>query len=495
LFGKIGLDGGMAAIAMPDGVDQFFFRFEKPQGFQIGEHSLARFGHLEASVLFRGVARKTSVGIENIHSGQIMPVAHLEIVRIVGWGYFDQPGTEFPIDIRVRDKGNKPVRKRKLEHFPDQAFVTPILGVGGHRRIAQKRFRPGGGDFDPARRAFRARSLGEFVPDVPHRTRFVIVLHFVIRNGRAAGGAPVDQIFAFVDEASLVEADEDLANRPGKPLVQGKALPGPIDAGAYLGQLPEDYRLVFLRHLPGLLDEGFPADIPLILAFLAKLLFDHILGRYSRMVGSGQPKGRAPGHASIAYLYILKAIIERMTKVEHAGYIGRRDYDSEGMLAFVIRRLKAAFALPHAVYSIFETLRIVGLGQFDRLHAIPPGLNDWTQSEKHSEKGLAVEGEKRAAAASRWDDWVWGYRLSFQYSASSVLLSYPADRYWRYFDDAAKKLSRKAVIWLISYLGLSWTSIEERSLPEPGQLFPRCSGLPFCVIPTALVLPNTRRTE
>ena len=54
-----------------------------------------------------------------------------------------------------------------------------------------------------------------------------------IRYGRVKHGVPVDQSFAPVDEALVVELDESLGNRFGQTFVHRKALVAPIDRCAH----------------------------------------------------------------------------------------------------------------------------------------------------------------------------------------------------------------------------------------------------------------------
>ena len=125
----------------------------------------------------------------------------------------DETSPEGSVDVDVGDQGNTPVGEGEFDHFPDKGAVAVIFWVRGDGRIAQERLGAGGGYLYPAGRAFGAGAVGELVPDVPHRTVLVFVLDFVVRQGRAAGWAPVDEIFALVEEIALIERNENLAHR------------------------------------------------------------------------------------------------------------------------------------------------------------------------------------------------------------------------------------------------------------------------------------------
>ena len=79
----------------------------------------------------------------------------------------------------------------------------------------------------------------------------LVPLGFLVGEGREAAGAPVDDVLAPVDQALLVEADEDLPDGPAEPRIQGEAGPVPV-AGATDGlELVQDGSAGLLDELPG----------------------------------------------------------------------------------------------------------------------------------------------------------------------------------------------------------------------------------------------------
>ena len=133
----------------------------------------------------------------------------------------------------------------------------------------RRRYRRAASRAASSRSRYSPEALGasravRFVADVVHRAGLVLVLDLVVGEGRAAGGAPVDQVLALVHEAPLVERDEDLAHRLGQALVEGEALAAPVAGGAYLLELLLDDVVVLVGDLPGLLDEFLAAELAAI---------------------------------------------------------------------------------------------------------------------------------------------------------------------------------------------------------------------------------------
>ena len=194
------------------------------------------------------------------------------------------------------------------------------------------------------------------------------MLDLVIGEGRTAGGAPVDEVLALVDEAALVEGHEDLAHGTGEALVHGEALAGPVAGAADPLELLRDDRMVLGLDLPCLLDELPAAELPAEYALLAELLLYDVLGGYARMVGAGHPEGRLAAHAVVADQDVLEGVVEAMAYVEDARDVGRGNDDDEGLLAGIARRLEQSLGLPGLIDAFLKARGVIGFGQLDRLH-------------------------------------------------------------------------------------------------------------------------------
>src|SRR4029079_15497360 len=90
---------------------------------------------------------------------------------------------------------------------------------------------------------------------------------------------PVDHVVVAVDQALLVQGDEDLVDRLHIALVEGDALVLEIAGDAESLELLDDRPAVLFAPLPDALDERFPAELVAVDALLAQLLLDDRLGR------------------------------------------------------------------------------------------------------------------------------------------------------------------------------------------------------------------------
>ena len=98
---------------------------------------------------------------------------------------------------------------------PWKASITLVLGVDRHRGVAQQGLGPGGGHGEVA------VARGQGIADIIEVAVVGVVLHLQIGQGRLAAGAPVDDVVALVDQALLIEPDEDFPHRPGQALHPG----------------------------------------------------------------------------------------------------------------------------------------------------------------------------------------------------------------------------------------------------------------------------------
>src|SRR6185312_1338224 len=98
-------------------------------------------------------------------------------------------------------------------------------------------------------------------------------------------GVPVDQPLVAVDQALIVERDEDLGHRADHLIVrlamfaQGEAFAAPVGRGAEALQLVDDGAATLGLPFPDALDELFAPHVAAVLLPLGKLpLDDHLRG-------------------------------------------------------------------------------------------------------------------------------------------------------------------------------------------------------------------------
>ncbi len=259
--------------------------------------------------------------------------------------------------------GNSRPRDGMADLLADEGPVPLVVGVDGHRRVAEHRLRPRRGHHD------LARPIGQRVGEAPQLALVVLlVVDLEVGERSVAPRAPVDELLLPVDEPLLVQAHEDLAHRPGEPLVHGEALALPVEGGAQRLVLLADPRAVLLLPGPDAPQElGAPQVVAaLLLAPLDLLLDDHLRGD-AGVVGAGQPQHVEAAHPLPAAQDVLERGREGVAEVEGARHVGRGQHDAEGGARPVVRvGVEVVPLLPEAVPARLDVAVLVGLGELGR---------------------------------------------------------------------------------------------------------------------------------
>ncbi len=326
LHGQARLDGGLAARAVADGVDVGPLLGDDPAlGAQRGDDGGAG---LEAVQALEGaVGGDDGVLVHHGDGGQVVPLADLEVVRVVGGRHLDGAGAELGVDVLVGDDGDGALGQRQLDELADQVLVALVLGVDGDGGVAEHRLRAGGGDDD---------GLVVALP-VLHGDQFavvVLVLDLDVGDGRQAARAPVDDALGAVDQLVVVEALEDGLDGLGQALVHGEPLARPRDAVAEAAHLAADLAAGLGLPLPDPLDEGLPAQVVPGLALLAQFALDDVLRGDAGVVHAGLPQRLVALHALAAGQGVDERVLEGVPEVQAARDVRRRDDDG-------VRRLVA----------------------------------------------------------------------------------------------------------------------------------------------------------
>src|SRR5690606_25344146 len=104
---------------------------------------------LEAVQALEGAVRgDDGVLVHHGDGGQAVPLADLEVVRVVGRGDLDGARAELRVDVVVGDDGDAAAGERQLDLPADQVPVAVVLGVDGDGGVAQHRLGAGGGHDD-----------------------------------------------------------------------------------------------------------------------------------------------------------------------------------------------------------------------------------------------------------------------------------------------------------------------------------------------------------
>ncbi len=350
------LDRGAAAAAVPDGVQV---------GPDLGHDPAVlpqRVDHrgtgLEAvQALERAVRGDHAVLVHDGQAGQVVTAADLEVVGVVRRGDLDRASAELGVDVIVGDDRDMAAGQRQLHSAAEEMGVARVVGVHGHRGVAQHGLGAGGRDHDGVR-AVAVADGGELALVI------AVVDLDVAQRGQAAR-APVDDPLGPVDQAVVVKLLEDRLHGAGQARVHGEALAGPVDAVAQAAHLAQDPAAGFGLPLPDPLDEGLAAEVVPAQALLGQLALDHVLGGDAGVVHAGHPQGVVALHAAAADQRVNQRVVEGVTDVQGAGDVRRGDDDAErGRTALRVGG-KIPRLLPAFVAGAFDLGRRVLGGQLD----------------------------------------------------------------------------------------------------------------------------------
>ena len=285
--------------------------------------------------LERAVRRDHAALVQHGQAGQAVPPADLEVVRIVRRGDLHRAGAERRVDVLIGDHRDPPAGQRQLHLAADQVPVPVVIGVHGHRGVAQHRLGAGGGDHDRVRIPLRGGVGGASprantaVADRDQLALVLAVVHLDVGQRGQAARAPVDDPLGAVDKAVVEEPLEDGLYGAGQALVHGEPLAGPVHAvaeAAHLGQdLPAGGRLP----LPDSLDERLAAQVVPAQSLLGQLALDDVLGGDARVVHPRQPKRGVALHAAAPDDGVDDGVVERVADVQYARHVRGRDHDRE----------------------------------------------------------------------------------------------------------------------------------------------------------------------
>lgn len=325
LHGQAGLDGRLAARAVADAVGvRPLLGDDAALGAQRGDDGGAGLQTVQA--LEGTVGRDDGVLVHDREGRQVVTLADLEVVRVVGRGHLDRAGAELGVDVLVGDDRDGAVGQRQPDQLADQVLVPLVAGVDGDGGVTEHRLGAGGGDDD-----------GVVPLAVLHGDEFtvvVLVLDLDVRDGGETAGAPVDDALGAVDQLVVVEPLEDGLDGLGEALVHGEALARPRDAVTEAPHLAADLPAGLTLPLPDALDEGLPAEVVAGLALLAQLALDDVLGRDAGVVHAGLPQRLEALHALAAGEGVDEGVLEGVAEVQAARDVRRRDDDG-------VRRLVA----------------------------------------------------------------------------------------------------------------------------------------------------------
>ena len=107
----------------------------------------------------------------------------------------------------VGDDRDQPAGDRVLDLLADQRLVALVVGMHRDRHVGEHRLGPRGRDLD------RAAAVGERIAQGPELALDVAGLDLEVADRGLELGVPVHQALVAVDQAALVQLDEDVGDR------------------------------------------------------------------------------------------------------------------------------------------------------------------------------------------------------------------------------------------------------------------------------------------
>ncbi len=111
---------------------------------------------------------------QNIDRFELVPLADLIVVEVVGRGDLHATGAELAIDVAVGDDRYRAAGQRQLDVLADQMLVAPVVGIDRDGDVAEQGFRPRGGDDQ------RAAAVRQRVFDFPDFAVFLFAVDFKV---------------------------------------------------------------------------------------------------------------------------------------------------------------------------------------------------------------------------------------------------------------------------------------------------------------------------
>ena len=341
-----------ALVAEFDAVFVCYINLLKETGLlEVGYHFLSRFGDTKAFILPAPTVQ-FSVLVDDLKSGKIVPLCHVEVVRIVSRCDFHDPCPKCRVDVVVGDdfEFDRTNQSLKLNLFANPFFIALVIRVHGKSCIAEFGFRTHGGDCK-----WPVAHIVEWVGAL-------LCCRFEFREGCLMFGTPVHTPFSTVGEAFTIEFLESFVDGFYNVGVEGELLAAPVARCPQLSQLIFHKRFVGKRKLKDLRTElvGVHSEARPTLFF--QLFFIHNLCFKSRVVGSREPERFFPLHPLVADNQIFNGNEDTVACVERPIRVRRRHDDGERFLVprgeFVGVKKTALF--PESVDIWFSCDGVVG---------------------------------------------------------------------------------------------------------------------------------------
>ncbi len=331
---ELGFDDGVGALGVAHLVGVVLNFFDEAGGFEVLDNLFAADEAVETGVGAAFVV-EGAVVVEDVDGFEAVFHADVVVVDVVGGCDFEGARAELAVHILVHDNLHAATHTGNDDAMSLEGGIAGVVGVDAHGGVAEDGLGAGGGHHDvlplvvgPDTRLFAGGECGavDVVAEVEEFAVAFLIDHLFVGDGGEGFGVPVDHADAAVDEAFVVEVDEDADDTFVADGVHGEGGAVPVAGGAEFTELLEYDAAVFLLPLPGVFHELVAGEVALVDApFLEHI--DHLgFGGDGGVVGAGHPAGVEPHHAGAAHEDVLYGVVEHVAHVEYAGDVGRR-YD------------------------------------------------------------------------------------------------------------------------------------------------------------------------
>ena len=370
LLGQPRLQGGVAAVAVHDGVIVLLDVVEQIVLLEPLDDGLAALVAVHAGEL-AVTLDDHRVLIEDVDLRQVVGLTHGVVIGVVGRRDLDKAGAKVGVDMPILKDGDLAVDDWELDGLTHKGGLLGVLRGDSHARVAEHGLGARGGDDDVILAVDR---LGQRVAQVPQVALLVLVLGLVVRDGGGAVGAPVDDALAAVDQTVVIPVAEDLTHGLGVILVHGKALVIEVDRAAHALDLLDDDAAVLVGPVPAGVDKLIAANLQTADALALELFVDLGLRGDTGVVGTQDPTRGLAAHAGHADDGVLNGVVGGVAHMELAGHVGRRNGD--GAVAHALAALIVAAVEPLLQDRRLVSRRIVVLGHLFHISLpVPPGRN------------------------------------------------------------------------------------------------------------------------
>ncbi len=241
-------------------------------------------------------------------------------------------------------------------------FVTFIVWIHRHACVAEHRLRTGCGDHD-------LLAVLQRIADVVEVPLHFVMLHLDVRQSGLAAGTPVDHPLTAIDLPLFVERNEDLADGPRQPFIEGEPFASPVGRRPQGAHLHLNVITVLVFPFPDPVNERLPPQVVPSQSFFCQCSLDDVLGGDPGVIHAREPTGDVAVHPLVADDDVVQRVLKGIADVHCRCDVRWRDHHGEvPVVASIDLGMEIALLFPEIVQSLFYLGRLITLR---KLHDSP----------------------------------------------------------------------------------------------------------------------------